>query len=826
MNKPEFRKFKPFLLILILISAFLLYIKEFLPFESVDETMIAGFVWGLHDSPFPVNLYPPFFLYIHFLLSLLYKSILIFLGVIHGSSKFMSTIGLSFTVEAGRVLNALLATALVYLVYRMGRKFYNKSVAFFAALLMAFNHLIILHAHIFKSDILVSLLITLSLYLLFKYLNSLNMKFIYFSAYLFGLSVAAKYNVYIFAPVILLALFLTRKEIGNLKMIRVVIALPMVMAAGFFTGAPNWLIHPLGNIRLFLEKYGFGSQSVFEPYRLYSPPQIYIKFILNWISDFGWIFVLFFLIAIPISFLSKAKKEILLVTFILIYVILFGFMGFYGDRFCLPLYSSISILIGKTIFVDFKTLCRRRKKTWAILATMIWIGTSLFILFNIKSNLTTFNLIKTKSKDNWAKDYRSQHNLHPDRFNIAFQHLTPRIKGGIKLNASYQLRWFKRHQHKRPHFIQAVHKKYSEFIKTYSKEESNLTIDFSRFKPFYLIQKPKVQPWDNDFLFLYRVPKNLSAIQKTHSILKIAMPRSFTMNPHTSYFPLQLYEKHPGFGKTINGEYQHYLYSKQKVTKINIYVFNPHKRFDLSIRINHLNRRLKRKNTRAVEHLKIKNIKPKKLFSDHVYLIKIQKNPGHEPYYCVFWPEFLESRNQLTEIKKLAIMPPDEKIPPLFSRGLYPRWFRDFYQKTDIDLSLLAFINRVELFHNQNESLQDIKIDYFPLQPGFYTLTINGSGILDIPHGNTYGFLEYNLFSSRGNEEQHTVLNGENTTIKLDIKKTIHFMGIELKGLRQNNFLVRQITIQPDYLGFIESKISDPVKKLTKTARQKILNPE
>lgn len=807
MDKSRFIKSgQSILLIFILFIAFLLYIKQFLPFESVDETMIAGFVWDLHRTPFPVNLYPPFFLYIHFLLSLAYKSILMFLGAVESHAHFLSTIGLSVTVETARVINALLATALVYLVFRMGKKFYNPSVAFFAALVMAFNPLVVLHAHIFKSDILVSLLITLSLFLLFKHIHTPRRTFIYFSAYLYGLAVAAKYNVFVFAPVILLALLMTRKEIRTRRMIRTAVLLPLVMAAGFFTGAPNWLVHPLGNIRLFLEKYGFGSHSVFEPYRLYSPLQTYLEFLTTWISDFGWVFVLILIIAIPVALLTRGKKATLLAAFILIYVILFGFTGFYGDRFSLPLYSGMALLVGKTLFVDLKSRWLAWKKPWTPVAVIIWLGTALFLISAIQANLSTFNLLKTKSKSKWASDYREQHHLVPQRFHIAFQHMTPRIRGGIKLNGSLKLRFYQRHHHLTPDFIQLVHDRYREFMKTYDRSKSRLTIDFSAFRPFHLIRKPKIQPWDNDFIFLYRISRGLSAVDPPPALTGTPLPRCFTMNPHTSYFPLQPYEKNPGFGKTHQGRYHHYLYSREKIPGLKILLFNPLKRYDLTLRVNNRTRRFRKKNAPAVVPLELSELTPKKRFPDHVYQMEIKKNTGLEPCYFVFWPRGSGPGEQKSVIVDPAGPPIREPIPPLFSQNDPPPWQKDFYGKTGIDLSLLSFINTVELYRNTGQTPGDVKIDCVPLEPGIYTLSVTGESIMDAPPGSKTQRLTCRLYSIRGVEKIQSVLKYGTTDISLEIRGTPHFLQLTVKDMVPNNYLLREITVRPDYLGWIKKQ--------------------
>lgn len=793
------------LLVFILLFSFILCIKQVIPFKSVDETMISGFVWDLYQDPFPLNLYPPLFLYIHFLLSMVYRGLFIFLGVVSSSWQFMSTVGLHFTVEAGRILNAVLAALLVYLVYRTGHEFFNQNVGVFAALLMAFNQLIILHAHIFKSDILVSLLITLALYLLLKFTHTGKTKFVLASAFTYGLAVATKYNVYVFALVIVLALVFYWKSLKSKKPSRVLISLPLAAAAGFFLGAPNWLVHPLGNLKLFLEKYGFGSQSVWGPYRIYTAPQIYLKFLENVIKEFGWILLLVLLTGLIMSFVSRNKRDILFGFFILIYVFFFGFMGFYGDRFSLPLFSAMTILMGKTIFIDIRHFLCNRKKIWQVLMILIWLVTAGFSLGKIIYNNNLFNQLKTKSKNSWAKDYRSQHGIDSANYRVAFQHLTPKIRGGIKLNAKFKVRWFK-HRHQHPHFIQAVYRTYLNYSDKSNPNIPDMDIDFSKYRPFYLIQKTRYQPWDVDFIFLYRIADQLQSVHPVTTKSLINLPRSFSRNQHTSYLPLQPYEKNPLFLKTSNGYVHHYLYSAETVNRMNIWLFSLNPHLDLNLKINHLERRIRGENRPMVQLVEFKDLRPKPFFLDAVYEIKIRSNPKDSPSYIIISPKTdrVAIDPEIPGIPGLEIT--DQAIPGLFSDQPYPGWVRKYYRQTGIDLTLLAFINEQELFRNPGNSPDDIHLDYYPVSAGIHTLQLTGSRIISESPVISGASLKYRIYSSQGIIEKRVSLTDPLPVLSIQTTEPVSFIEITVSGMRNSNLLIERISMVPDYRRFFESE--------------------
>jgi len=106
------------------------------------------------------------------MLSFFYKNVLIFLGVIDFDSQFIATgLGADLTLALGRLLTSLFGTLIVYMVYHIGKEFYNINAGLFAAALMAVSRFDIFDSHRFKPDLLLPLLMTIFLYLCLKYLK-------------------------------------------------------------------------------------------------------------------------------------------------------------------------------------------------------------------------------------------------------------------------------------------------------------------------------------------------------------------------------------------------------------------------------------------------------------------------------------------------------------------------------------------------------------------------------------------------------------------------------------------------------------------------------
>ena len=162
---------------LLLLAALLLRLQSWYPFLVADEETILTMVWGLHLDPLPPGMppplpgYPPLFIYLNYLLSLLYREAGLFLGLFPSRTAFFfSPLAKTFTLKAGEVLVALLGTLQVAVVWKSGKEFFSREVAWFAAILMALHPHLVLNGHIFKSDVLLALLFSLLLYFSLSFL--------------------------------------------------------------------------------------------------------------------------------------------------------------------------------------------------------------------------------------------------------------------------------------------------------------------------------------------------------------------------------------------------------------------------------------------------------------------------------------------------------------------------------------------------------------------------------------------------------------------------------------------------------------------------------
>lgn len=134
----------------------------------------------------------------------------------------------------GRVTMMLSGVVTVWVLWKTGNRFFNRTTGLIAAFFMAFLFLHVKESHYIKSDVIEGLFVLACFYFALKISHESKMRNYIWAGVFFGLSTATKYNSIIILPVILLAHWLggEKREIKRL------------LAAAFFAIAVFALIHP------------------------------------------------------------------------------------------------------------------------------------------------------------------------------------------------------------------------------------------------------------------------------------------------------------------------------------------------------------------------------------------------------------------------------------------------------------------------------------------------------------------------------------------------------------------------------------------------------
>ncbi|MCK5004378.1 MAG: glycosyltransferase family 39 protein [Candidatus Aminicenantes bacterium] len=793
------------LIFLIIFLSFLLAIYKSIPFESVDEHMIAKWIWGFHGNPFPVNQYPPLFLYLHFLLSLLYKSVFLLLGIVKTGYEFLYTgIGYKFMIEAGRYISAIFGMLMLYYIYRSGKESYNLNVAFASTLLIAFNGVFILHSHIFKSDILVSFLVSVSLFFLLRYLDNSRRNWLFLASFFFGLSFAAKYNIAVFFLIILYAIFVRRKELGFFRGVFIFITGAF---SGFIISSPNWIVNPIGNIKRLLHVYNFNEGSVYI--QDLSPFSIYMNFITDIKDQFGVILTVVLIIGIVLSFMRKNKKDMLLSLFLIIYILFFGLTGFYGRRFLLPIYPVLAILIAKTLFVDFFDLLKLKKRSENFLKILVFLPVIYLSIGSSFNIIKKFNMLNLESKNKSSLKYRQEHNLNNRKYLFGSQVMTPKRKGDVRFRKKLEINRVFRKRGK-PDLIQVNAwslKKLADFKDLNDPDH----IDISNFRVFHKIERRMIQDWDIDIHFLYRISKELRDVESTY--LNIELPKMYSGNGGDFFYPDQRYEKSKGFMRSKSGYCSAMAFSEKDITSFRIRIFSIGLLPEMKVRINGQEGTLKGLDRKeVVNEIRIENVPESSLYFGSVYSIEVYPadkllSAKFPVYYVVFEPEneqkmFYENDYRLNQEFSGG-------IPEIFSGEKYREWIIKMYHDTSVDLPLYDLVNTMILEKDPITSRFFEESLIFPLDPGDYLITLFTEPLTGNYSANEDAVVQYDVFSSKGKDSGNIRIReiGKNLypfTINMD--NDLVFVRLKFVNFRKNNLLLKSAAIKPDLIKYIQKK--------------------
>lgn len=192
-------------------------------FFHPDERNIAMAVTGLH---FPTQLNPHFFAYGSLPIYLIY-----ILSVI--SSGFSAAVSFSQAILVGRFISAILATALIPLIYLIGQKLWNKTTGLLAATLSVFCVGIIQFAHFATFEMWLTFFSLLLLWFCLRLREEPDsLRPILGIGLVFGILCATKISSLVLLPLCLLSLFWHLPKRGEWKkfLLRQIIRSLLLMA--------------------------------------------------------------------------------------------------------------------------------------------------------------------------------------------------------------------------------------------------------------------------------------------------------------------------------------------------------------------------------------------------------------------------------------------------------------------------------------------------------------------------------------------------------------------------------------------------------------------
>jgi hypothetical protein len=115
-------------------------------------------------------------------------------------------------VNIGRTVSALAGVLIVLFSYLIARRCLGNRSKYFAGIAVALSPILVIHAHYFKEDMLFAAFFLMSIFVLYHFLDSQNLKNTLFLGLSIGLAISSKYIAALIIPIALIAPFVYHSE--------------------------------------------------------------------------------------------------------------------------------------------------------------------------------------------------------------------------------------------------------------------------------------------------------------------------------------------------------------------------------------------------------------------------------------------------------------------------------------------------------------------------------------------------------------------------------------------------------------------------------------
>ncbi len=793
----SFRSFRRIELPFLLFLALLVRLQGWFPFDVVDERNILSMIWGLHLDPLPPGMpqplpgYPPLFIYLNFFLSLLYRELLIFLGVFASAGEYFSSpLAQSFVLKAGQVLVALLGTWHVAVVWKIGRESFGRMTAWLAAMIVAFHPHLIFNGHIFKSDVPLALGFALLLLFALRFLRDLKDKDFVAACFIAGLTTACKFNGAVEVLLIPWIIWGARGKLTPRRRWRLLLLSPFIGLAGFLAGAPNWAVHPL---KCFQTAFRYAVIH-FQEFVFYDPvSSTYGRYAVDLWRTLGPLFAGLFLLGVVFAFRRRKEAEMTIVLSLLLYFLVQGASVFYGTRIILPLYGGVALIIGKAAFEDLLPLLKRSPAR-RIFSIAVFSAAAFLSLANIRDSVSLFNLWKTTSTWGESLIFRIEH--IPPAYPFGREIFTPGLWGDVGGYDMFSMSAGRFRGRKALPFLSTG--LLTDYVLNFSKNEAlraKLNSRLKEYRVFHRISKPRFSPWDGDILLWYRPHPRILASVPGRKI--IPLPRLFSSHLRTTlFFPLQPYEKDPGFFLLEGEFFGQWILSSKPMGILSVTVFCPDGDVDAEVEINGRKRSLRA--SRGAAEISFASPAPLALQRSPLYRLEVSLARNHSKAFLL-----VEERPGALSSLLPLIPSPLEGDPPIpFSPEAPPEWVVEFFRRTGIDLSLLSLTQEVILRDNPERSLLPFESEWTVLSRGVFRWEMEIEILSEgIPVGDPPA-LEIDTF--RGDRFETRSLAWEKFDdgryrVLLENPEERTFVRVKTGDLRSRNLLLRTLRLRPDF---------------------------
>jgi 4-amino-4-deoxy-L-arabinose transferase-like glycosyltransferase len=260
---------------------------------------------------------------------------------------------------AGRLLTALVGAVTVPAVYLLGSKAFDRRTGLVSSALLALNLLHVVHSHYVTTDVPVAFFVTLSLLFSCQLLDTRQTKYTILAGLCAGLAASTKYpGAVALLPVLLAQILVTGRQRWEDLSRRLGLSLG-VFVGGFLLGTPYAFLELhtfLSSLASVVGHYGT-SQPGFEG------SWSALWYVRQVLSSADLLFGMLALLGLLWALLRRRKADLLLLSFVVPYYLLFALWRVRFERNLIALVPLLAIL-GARFVVDAVSWLGRRRPGW------------------------------------------------------------------------------------------------------------------------------------------------------------------------------------------------------------------------------------------------------------------------------------------------------------------------------------------------------------------------------------------------------------------------------------------------------------------------------
>jgi len=351
--------------------------------------------WGKEGFNFNPNFfnYPALTFYIQFIAQVINYA----LGYLFGIYKTLNEFGSTMTplVVTARLVDVIFDAGIIVAIYIITKDIADKRTAIIASIITAINPFQIQYAHLIQVYTILTFFSTIAFLYIYRTYSKPNSKWYILAGIFIALAAASKYTGAFLLPFLIIAHLLQANQQTQIKQLlkhRPLIISIFLSIIIFFALNPYILITP----KEFQQDFSFEQKHVATGHLGVSESEsTFLYYIIKVLpSSFSWVFILIVTGTIIHFIIKRDKKDLLLLIYPILFIIVVGSWEMRAERYILPIFPIISLIgsIGMIRLWDWlKTQSFGNKIIRSIAAATIFA----FIL--IPTSLSNYHYLKSIS---------------------------------------------------------------------------------------------------------------------------------------------------------------------------------------------------------------------------------------------------------------------------------------------------------------------------------------------------------------------------------------------------------------------------------------------